>query len=281
MRLLLLIALFAAALFFPKCIYAQTIIPKVEQEIQYKALQTIGSLELLMNTLTDETTGDADKLRLISNSYDPSSTHSIFSDDKVIIEDDYSDISFSDYSKAVDRSVDTYLSNLDAFYTSSTVPSIKFSNLKSGKVKLLDQILIRVYFESEFKNPHKKSKSTYQKTKRVATIKAQKVGASYRTFIAGISFYRPEDASEFFPEGVPATNTQTDSSKQPSVRTEQAPVKTEPAIPAAAKYTMDVRPSYKRGKEYPFSWQGGRPADQVTLDLYKGDKKVSSVFTGD
>jgi hypothetical protein len=279
MRLPLSIALLATVFFLPGCLYAQT--SKIEQEIQHKALQTINSLQLLMNTLTDQTTLDSDKLKIVFNSYDPSSTFCIFVDEKVIIEDDYSDPSFTDYTKAVDRPVETYLSNLDAFYTSSTVPSVAFSNMKTGKLKILDNILIRVYFESEFKNPHKQSKSSYQKTKRVAIIKAQKVGLSYKTFIAGISFYRPEDASEFFPEGVPATNTQTDAIKQPPVKTEQAPVKTEQAPPTAAKYSIDMlKSSYKRGKEYPFSWQGGRPADQVTLDLYKGDKKVSSVFTG-
>jgi hypothetical protein len=276
MRFLLLLTLFAIPVLLPYYSYAQNIPQKTAQSIQHSAIQNVNQLEILLIGLTDESTTDAEKLRFISNSLDPSSIHCIFVDDKVIIEDDYSDPSFTDHTKAVDRSVDTYLSNLDAFYTSSTVPSIKFSNIKAGKVQIKnDNIWVRVYFESEFKNPHKKSKKNYQKTKRVATVKAQKVGASYRTFIAGISFYKPEDAKEFFPEG----EVKEEPKPQPEVKTEQPPVIIEqPTV--SAKYSIDVKDAYKRGKDYPFDWKGGRPSDQVTLDLYKGDTKVSTLFSG-
>lgn len=284
MRLLLFSLFFSLTLISPICVHAQTISPKLEQEIQRKAQATIGTFEILMNVLADETTLDVDKLRAISNSYDASSVHRIFWDEKVIIEDDYSDPSLVDYTNAVDRTVETYLSNLDAFYTLSPLPSIVFSNIKTGKLKIDNNVMVRVYFESQFKNPHHKNKTPYQKTQRVATIRAQKVGVSWLTFIAGVSFFQPADSAEFFPRSAPVKKedpvvVQTPPRQDTVVVPPVVEKKPQPA-PPAAKYTIATQPAYKRGRTYTFDWKGGQPSDQVQVDLYKGDEKQAQVFSG-
>ena len=147
----LLINILALSISFQ--MYSQDISPKESEEIKLVAKKKINNYKDLLNFITDESIGDAEKTAAIEDSYGVGNTK-VFHNAEAIIEDDINPKNFN-ASNFQDLSVEKYLNNLDVLYTKSSESTIEFMISKVSNVKKADYLYIKVYFESLFGSKHK------------------------------------------------------------------------------------------------------------------------------
>lgn len=173
--------------------YAQDVSKKDSEEIKLIAKRKVqNGLKDLLNFITDESIGDAEKLTIIKDSYSPSNVQ-VFYNAEAILEDDINP-NFIDASKIQDFSVEKYLNNLDVLYTKTSESTIDFTITKVSNVKQGSYLYVKVYFESQFGSKHKTIEIPYKKTNRVAELRIDKVGKKWLTNITRIAFNVPEDS---------------------------------------------------------------------------------------
>ncbi len=176
--------------------HGQDVSPKESEEIKLVAKRKIqNGLKDLLNFITDESIGDAEKLATIQDSYSPSNVQ-VFHNIESIIEDDINP-NFFNASNIQDLSVEKYLNNLDVLYIKTTESTIDFTINKISNVKRGNYLYIKVYFDSQFGSKHKTIGATYQKTKRVAELRVDKINRKWLANITRIAFETPEDSAAF------------------------------------------------------------------------------------
>ncbi|MDJ1497877.1 tetratricopeptide repeat protein [Cytophagaceae bacterium DM2B3-1] len=173
--------------------FAQELTVKEGAEISYQAKNAIVELQDLLNFVTFADLPPNELKDVIANSYS-SSKNQIFYTKDVVLEDDIDPAHKLGNTK--DLSAEKYLNTLDVFYEKTIDASITFSDIKVSNVKKKDFIYVKVYFESHFGSKYKKSGVGYSPTKRIAQIRAEKVGTRWKAKIVGISFYDPNSPLE-------------------------------------------------------------------------------------
>lgn len=162
-------------------------------DIRYFSYKTIKDYENLLRFITDKNLNYTDIQQLIKNSYSDQSLarSKIFYNNEVIIEDDLNP-TFLEESQISDSRVESYLKDLDLFYTKADTFTIDFADLKVSDVSQKEFIYTKVYFKSIFQGGHKNSEQDYATVERVATVRATMLDNKWKTFIMGISFFDPD-----------------------------------------------------------------------------------------
>lgn len=162
-------------------------------EIKFQATTKIKNLVDLLNTLTFEGPGEAERNALMRNSFLPSPDQVFYSDD-IVIEDDIDPTHIS-AENAVDVVVEKYLRTMDLFYVKSDTLTISFSQLITSEVQEgSDSPYIKVFFTSFFNGKHSQITTPYKPVQRVAELRAEKVEGKWRTFITRLAFLHPGEA---------------------------------------------------------------------------------------
>ncbi len=177
-------------------VFSQDISQKESEEIKLVAKRKVqNGLKDLLNFITDESIGDAEKLATIKDSYSPSNVQ-VFYNAESIIEDDINP-NFINSSTIQDLSVEKYLNNLDVLYVKSSESTIEFTINNVSNIKRGNYLYIKVYFDSQFGSKHKTINIAYQPTKRVAELRIEKINRKWVTNITRIAFAIPEDSVAF------------------------------------------------------------------------------------
>ncbi|MBX2842417.1 MAG: hypothetical protein KTR26_11645 [Flammeovirgaceae bacterium] len=170
-----------------------------KDSLQLKSTSFIKSFEKLMNQISDPKLTTEKRRGFIKNSFTKSSSQ-IFQDADVIIEDDI-DPGFTNGSEDEKNvKVERYLNDLDLFYDKMEEASITFTNIQPSEVIENEYVFLAIYFESEFKSQNITIDKPYQKSQRVATVKAEKVNGNWEPIIVSVGFYKPE-VHTMFDEG--------------------------------------------------------------------------------
>jgi hypothetical protein len=196
---------------------------KEKNEVRFLAKKRIESdLQGLYNTLTFEDVGEFERESVIKNSYLPNANQVFYSDD-VLIEDDLDpkNKNANDPASVKNWRVGNYLKELDLRYAKTASETIRFSNLlASAAERKGDHYEVRVFYTSKFSGMYKATKSYYQSTSRVATLRADKVEGKWQVLITQILFFRQGETLSKPVSAVAATT---------SVATAPASPKPEPA----------------------------------------------------
>jgi len=175
---------------------SQQLTEKDKKEIKARAAALVEECQALMNFISNTDVYQSEINEVIANSYG-NSGNKIFVGEDVIIEDDI-DPSQTNLGQTRDMPIKTYLRNLDLLYEPTSEPSIDFSNVKVSSIAQRDYVFVRVYFESQFKSRHINNLEVpYQKTERVAEIKAIPGNGKWNAQIASITFYNPDKPLQF------------------------------------------------------------------------------------
>ena len=161
-------------------------------EISYQAKVLVSEYQSLLNVLTNRNISLPESRILISNSYTPTGTQ-IFWDSLAVLEDDIDPLHTLPKRKVSDSRVPNYLNALYFLYEKSNENTIKFTNLKTSPVQEANYIFVQVIFESQFTGRHKEVRNAYQKTKRIAEVRAQPTKDGWDTKISSIIFWDPEE----------------------------------------------------------------------------------------
>ncbi|MBT33476.1 MAG: hypothetical protein CMO01_27755 [Thalassobius sp.] len=155
------------------------------------AENVIVSYEQLLNKMlaTDISKEERELLvkQSIYNGQQSQATY-IFDNPNVIIEDDISP-DFYTSSKIKDLKVSRYLKDLYLFLDRDNNTSVSFENIKTLQIKEGEEVFVIVYFESIINGKHSLESFPYQKTKRIATIKAEQKNKKWDYSIMSIGFY--------------------------------------------------------------------------------------------
>lgn len=167
---------------------AQTLSLKESEEIKLVAQRKIqNGYKDLLNFITDESIGDAEKLATIKDSYGNSNIQ-VFYNNQTILEDDINP-NYYNNANIHDLTVEKYLNNLDILYTKGTENSIDLNIISTSNVKQgSNYMYIKVYFESLFNNKHKTINIPYRKTQRVAELRITKNGKKWVANITRVAF---------------------------------------------------------------------------------------------
>lgn len=163
-------------------------------EISYQAKLLVSEYQSLLNVLSNQNITLQESRILISNSYSPTGTR-IFYDSLVVIEDDIDPLHTLPNKRVPDTRVPNYLNALYFLYEKGNDNTIKFSDLKTSPVQEGNYVFVQVIFESQFLNRHKEVGKPYQKTKRIAEVRAKKINDDWDTKISSIIFW---DADQVF-----------------------------------------------------------------------------------
>ncbi|PAC28874.1 hypothetical protein BWI92_17735 [Flectobacillus sp. BAB-3569] len=174
-------------------IVSQTITQKESEEIKLSAKRKIqNGFKDLLNFITDESIGDAEKLATIKDSYSNSNIQ-VFYNSQTILEDDINP-NYYNGNNIHDLNVEKYLNALDILYTKSIESSIEINILSVSNVKQVGgTMFIKVYFECLFKNSHRTIKVAYKKNDRVAELKVEHIGKKWITNITRVAFGKVND----------------------------------------------------------------------------------------
>jgi tetratricopeptide (TPR) repeat protein len=179
---------------FANVAYSQeTISRRDSEEIKLLAQRRVEKgLTDLLNTLTQEDLGEAERKFMITESF-TAAKNPLFNSPEVVVEDDIQ----PDHNSAVavmDLKIEKYLTNLDLFYSKGTQRTIQFSNFSVSNVKKTDFIYAKVFFTSTFKGKYSQSDKPYIPTRRVAEVRATKNGKKWIVSISRIAFFSANDS---------------------------------------------------------------------------------------
>ncbi|MVM40685.1 hypothetical protein GO730_28380 [Spirosoma sp. HMF3257] len=161
-----------------------------KQNIDAAALKSVKRLNILLNTLTVDDLAEEEIETIIKESYTGSSR--LFDNSNVLVEDDIKPTHTS-ATKTEDLKVDEYLNRIVLYYTKRSVNdaqlTIIFSNLETiAPQQTGNSIFGKVFFTSDFKGKYLLNSSTYQPTKRVVDIRAEKSGQYWKVYITRLGF---------------------------------------------------------------------------------------------
>ncbi len=175
------------------CSFAQEITKRDSDEIKLLAQRKVEKgLADLLNVLSQEDLGEAERKFMISDSYSDSKNR-LFHSAEVIIEDDIQPDHIN-ATAVMDLKVEKYLTNLDLFYVKGTQRSIIFSNFRVSNVKKTDYLYAKVFFDSQFKSKYSQSEKPYQPTRRMAEVRAEKNGKKWLITLSRIAFFSANDS---------------------------------------------------------------------------------------
>ena len=197
-KLLLVVPIFLLS-FSP--ISAQTLTERDKQDIKIAAEQVIFKLEILLNSLTDKNRSQAEKRRMIRDSYKAKSISQIFYDGKVSVFDDIDPLYTTNFGSAMNLAA--YLNRfLFSYDPKGDKKSIKFSNPRVLKVEQgRDYPFARVFFWSKFDGSYKSEQDKkYKHNVRVAEIRAIRSSDGWRATVAHISFADENEIRSVYPD---------------------------------------------------------------------------------
>ena len=158
----------------------------------------ILSYEMLLNKLLAENISKEERDQKVHESiFSNEKINQIFDNPDVIIEDDISP-DFYLNEKVKDLKVSRYLSDLYLFLEKDKANSVKFENIKTLQIKEGKEVFVIVYFESRITGVHSLETFSYEKTKRIATIKAEKQATKWSYSIMSIGFYEMSTVNNDF-----------------------------------------------------------------------------------
>jgi tetratricopeptide (TPR) repeat protein len=166
---------------------------KDAEEIAFKAEKVIKEFNGLLNTIQSVDIDSKEMQDVITNSYG-GQVNKIFFDKNVVLEDDVNPKN-ADYQNVQDITIDKYLNNFDLLYTKSKEDeTVFFNNIYASNVKKSAYYYIKIFFNSELKGKNSSILNPYKKTRRVAEVRADKVGNKWVAQIARIGFFSPADS---------------------------------------------------------------------------------------
>ena len=180
---------------------AQTLTERDKQDIKIAAEQVIFKLEILLNTLTDKNRSQAEKRRMIRDSYKDNSISQIFYDGKVSVFDDIDPLYTTNFGSAMNLAA--YLNRfLFSYDSKNDRKSIRFSNPRVLKVEQgRDYPFARVFFWSKFGGTYKtENDKKYKHNVRVAEIRAIRSNDGWRATIAHVSFASEKEIRVVYPD---------------------------------------------------------------------------------
>ncbi|GAB4409938.1 MAG: hypothetical protein OHK0039_13940 [Bacteroidia bacterium] len=183
----------------PVCVLAQPALDNRDKmQITYLAKQKVLDLEQLYNALSNTLMYEAEIKVLVENSLSQASNNRIFYNEKSIVESDL-DPNYVQGTrpKPADEEVGRYLSNFDLHYTKSNNKSVQLSDLKVSKVYEDREFpYVLVFFTRNFANPHKRNNKSFAPMRRVALIRAERLGSQWDVFVASLAYADPNSAIE-------------------------------------------------------------------------------------
>ena len=159
------------------------------EEVTKGAEQLLFSYQKLLNTLLAVDVTKEQRDDFVHNSiFSKGHQLHVFDSPDVIIEDDIGPEYYTK-EKARDLKVSRYLSDLFLFLERSKANQVKFDNVHTLQVKVGEEMFVIVYFESQIQGAHSLEDFSYEKTKRIATVKAEKSQDVWQYSIMSIGFY--------------------------------------------------------------------------------------------
>lgn len=170
----------------------QTVTMTDAAEIKYAAKDlVIRDLELLMNFISNSTYQPVQIKTAIEECYSAGPGR-IF-DSLAIVEDDI-DPTHTHLAPGSDRRINQYLRDLDATYKKSEDASIRFTFERTSNVKRSNNNLyVKVYFTSFFRNPSRTVEAQYNVNYRVAEVHVRKQNNRWVPTITTVRFFQPQD----------------------------------------------------------------------------------------
>lgn len=187
MKTLLLFLLVTSVALAQKPDKAVSTLSRSEQaEVRDLARKQVENLQALFNTITFADASEFEVNTVIKNSFLPNANQ-VFLNDGVIIEDDI-DPQHVGLGTPADVPVETYLRNLNLFYTKTEKFSVSFTDIIARNEQVGSRPLVKVYFTSTFTSRHNQIDKPYQPTKRVAEFQIERVGKVWSVLITRLGF---------------------------------------------------------------------------------------------
>ena len=158
-----------------------------QAEVRELARKKLENLRSLLNTVTFIDASEFEINTVIKNSFLPPNANQVFLNDGVIIEDDI-DPQNVGIGTPVDVPVETYLRNLNLFYTKTEKFSVGFSDIIVRNGQVGTRPIVKVYFTSTFNSKHNQIDKPYQPTQRVAEFQVERVGKLLSVMITHLGF---------------------------------------------------------------------------------------------
>ena len=197
-----LIVLFLSALCSQQSIAQDSLSIRDASEIRHKAELLIKKeFNELLNSLASTSFESTEIEETIHSCYS-GTRNRIFRDSMILVEDDINP-SFKSSSQSRDEILDKYLRDFDLMYKKSDTASVEFQNVRCSSIKKKDNIYIKVYFNSLFKNKNTISDTAYGPTNRVAEIKVDKDGNQWQVHIVRLAFFAPSDTVNDVANNIP------------------------------------------------------------------------------
>ncbi len=163
-------------------------------DISYKAKLLVQEYQSLLNVLANRNLTQSQSKILISNSFSPSGNQ-IFYDSLVVIEDDVDPLHTQVGAIPPDKLVSRYLNGLFFLYEKSDENTILFSNLQTSPVQEGEYTFVQVIYDSEFLGKHEEVDLPYNKTKRIAEVRANWEEGDWKTTISSVIYW---DSTQVF-----------------------------------------------------------------------------------
>ncbi|HWK04197.1 MAG TPA: tetratricopeptide repeat protein [Puia sp.] len=187
-----LLALFLSALCAQQAIAQDSLSIRDASEIRHKAESLIKKeLNELLNSLSSTSFESTEIEETLHSSYS-GTRNKIFRDSMILVEDDINP-AFKSSGQSREEVLEKYLKDFDLMYKKSDTASIDFRNTRCSSIKKKDNIYIKVYFNSLFKNKNAISDAPYSENNRVAEIKVDKNGNQWQLYIVRLAFFAPSD----------------------------------------------------------------------------------------
>src|SRR5258708_3097863 len=159
-------------------------------EIRHKAESLIKKeLNELLNSLSSTSFESTEIEETLHSSYS-GTRNKIFRDSMILVEDDINP-AFKSSGQSREEVLEKYLKDFDLMYKKSDTASIDFQNIRCSSIKKKDNIYIKVYFNSLFKNKNAISDAPYSPNDRVAEIKVDKERNQWQLYIVRLDLCHP------------------------------------------------------------------------------------------
>ncbi|MEM6631819.1 MAG: Ser-Thr-rich GPI-anchored membrane family protein [Bacteroidota bacterium] len=243
----------------------QKMSPTERLEAIVQSIQIIREFESLLNNLSDVGTSETIGEILIRNSYSPG-RNQIFYNESVVLEDDIHPNRALGKLPIEDVDVQQYLQDFSLFYEKNSRRTVSFQNIRElSDIEEGNYKFLQIYFESQFSGKHQEIPVAYKATKRVAEIRVEREGNSWRPYIAGVSYFVEEVVEES-----PAVST-TKSVDPTSI--ENDPVAVTPSSIDAGEEIPVEQPStgitFKPSEAYQFTYPNAattkKPGENLSI----------------
>lgn len=185
-----------------RCIAQDSLSIRDASEIRHKAESLIKKeLNELLNSLSSTSFESTEIEETLHSSYS-GTRNKIFRDSMILVEDDINP-AFKSSGQSREEVLEKYLKDFDLMYKKSDTASIDFQNIRCSSIKKKDNIYIKVYFNSLFKNKNAITDAAYSPNNRVAEIKVDKERNQWQLYIVRLAFFDPSDTVNDVVNNVP------------------------------------------------------------------------------